>query len=78
MVPINSFISPNFTAPEEFNFLSDSLTPPLSHPITDVPHAAASIIVLPNGSGLFDRLNTNADNLYKFSISGLASRNLIF
>ena len=42
-----------------------------------MPQAAASIIVLPNGSGLDDRLKTIADILYMLAISFLATQNAI-
>ncbi len=48
--------------------LIDSPTPPRFHPITLHPQAAASITVLPKGSGFSDRLSVTWDILYKFSM----------
>ena len=60
-----------------YSFSRISFVPPWFHPTTFEPQPIASIVVLPNGSGLRDKLNTISDNLYILAISFLDPVNVI-
>ena len=65
------------TRTPEILFLIASLQPGWSVVIIGFPQAAASIIVLPNGSGLDDKVKTIADILYMLAMSFLAPQKVI-
>ena len=56
-------ISFKHTSPSGNNSSRISLVPPWFQPITFDPQLIASIVVLPKGSGLMDKLNTTSDIL---------------